>query len=101
MTRAGALLRLLRWVVQQQPELLDSSVVQEVEQASAAGDINPAVQVLMVPQLTLLAAGLIPLPALLQLVEAAVAAAQQSLFSKVSVTHCWLLWCVWRGFVFL
>jgi hypothetical protein len=91
----------MRWVVQQQPELLDSSVVQEVEQAAAAGDINPAVQVLTVPQLTLLAAGLIPLPALLQLVEAAVAAAQQSLFSKVGVTHCWLLWCVWRGFVFL
>ncbi len=44
-SRAGALLRLMRWVVQQQPELLDSSMVQQVEDSAAAGDINPAVQV--------------------------------------------------------
>lgn len=40
-------------------------------------------QVLMVPQLTLLAAALMPWPMLLQLVEGAVAAAQQVLFTKV------------------
>jgi len=37
----------------------------------------------MVPQLTFLAAALYPWPALQQLVEAAVAAAQQTLLSKV------------------
>jgi hypothetical protein len=42
-------------------------------------------QVLMVPQLTLLAAGLYPWPVLLKIVEAAVAEAQQTLLSKVSV----------------
>lgn len=37
----------------------------------------------MVPQLTLLAAGLYPWPVLAKLVETAVAAAQQTLLSKV------------------
>jgi hypothetical protein len=41
------------------------------------------VQVVMVPQLTLLAAGLYPWPVLCSLVESAVAAAQQTLLSKV------------------
>lgn len=45
-SRAGALLRLLRWVNSQQPDLLDSDVVQQVEALAAADDINPAVQVL-------------------------------------------------------
>lgn len=45
MTRAGGLLRAMRWVEQQQPGLLDSSVVQQVEKLAAADDINPAVQV--------------------------------------------------------
>lgn len=40
-------------------------------------------QVLMVPQLTLLAAGIYPWPVLLKLVETAVAAARQVLVSKV------------------
>jgi hypothetical protein len=40
-------------------------------------------QVVMVPQLTLLAAGLYPWPVLCSLVEAAVAAAQQALMNKV------------------
>jgi nitrous oxidase accessory protein NosD len=46
-SRAGALLRLLRWVNSQQPDLLDSGVVQQVEALAAADDINPAVQVLL------------------------------------------------------
>jgi hypothetical protein len=43
--RAGGLLRAMRWVAAQQPGLLDSSVVQQVEALAAADDINPAVQV--------------------------------------------------------
>jgi hypothetical protein len=45
-SRAGGLLRLMRWVNSQQPDLLDSGVVQQVEALAAADDINPAVQVL-------------------------------------------------------
>jgi hypothetical protein len=44
-SRAGGLLRAMRWVAAQQPGLLDGSVVQQVEALAAADDINPAVQV--------------------------------------------------------
>lgn len=54
MSRAGGLLRTMRWVEQQQPGLLDSSVVQQVEKLAAADDINPAVQVRINPPFTLL-----------------------------------------------
>jgi len=47
-SRAGALLRVLRHVVQQQPGLLDASVVEQVEGLAAADDINPAVKVRVV-----------------------------------------------------
>lgn len=47
------------------------------------GSVLFAMQVLMVPQLTLLAAGIYPWPVLLKVVETAVAAAQQVLLSKV------------------
>lgn len=45
MTRAGVLLRLLRWTAVRHPNLLDATVVQQVEALAAADDINPAVQV--------------------------------------------------------
>jgi hypothetical protein len=91
--RAALLLQLLRWVNKTSPGLMDADTIQQVEAAAAGPNpVNPAVEVLLVPQLTQLAAAVFPWGVLCGVVEAAVAAATEVLMKKVRLQ--WLFGCI-------
>eukprot|EP00879_Flechtneria_rotunda_P030729 GHRR01033401.1.p1 GENE.GHRR01033401.1~~GHRR01033401.1.p1 ORF type:complete len:420 (+),score=190.61 GHRR01033401.1:1155-2414(+) len=80
--RAAAILRLVRWLAAQRQGLLEDNILKAVEQQAAANELNPAVEALQVPQLTLIAAAVYPWWTLQQVVEEAVKQARQTLFNK-------------------
>jgi hypothetical protein len=85
--RAALLLQLLRWVNKTFPGLMDPDTIQQVEAAAAGlNPVNPAVDVLLVPQLTQLAAAVYPWGVLCGTVESAVAAATEALMKKVRLS---------------